>query len=256
MAANDAFKKRLKRREDMFLRRLFGILAKMAKADGKVDAWEAHAAEGAFVRFPRAAERRGFCTKVFNSAKNSRTPLTRFAAEFADTWASSKECLVVYEILWDIACAKGILHPAHKVALREVCASLRLPHKYFEIFYRRRRPAFREVASEEPSSANGPQGRTGDGSHDGGDDGDTSGRRRRPSPPPRKTLLEEAYELLGCSPSDTNDVVRRAYRNAAKAYHPDMLRAKGSSEAQVRAASETMARVNSAWELIRKKRRL
>ena len=33
-------KKRLKQREDMFLRRLFGILAKMAKADGKVDAWD------------------------------------------------------------------------------------------------------------------------------------------------------------------------------------------------------------------------
>lgn len=30
------FAKRLKRREDMFLRRLFGMLAKMAKADGMV----------------------------------------------------------------------------------------------------------------------------------------------------------------------------------------------------------------------------
>ena len=54
----DDIKKRLKQREDMFLRRLFGMLAKMAKADGKVDAWETHAAEGAFVRFPRAAARR------------------------------------------------------------------------------------------------------------------------------------------------------------------------------------------------------
>ena len=252
MAANDAFKKRLKRREDMFLRRLFGILAKMAKADGRVDAWEAHAAEGAFVRFTRAAERRGFCTKVFNSAKNSRMSLTRLAAEFADTWASSKECLAVYEILWNIACAKGILHPAHKAALREVCAALRLPNKYFEIFYRRRRTTFREAAPEEPSGANGRGGRTGDNSQD---DGETSRRRRRrPPPPPKKTPLEEAYELLGCSPLDTNDAVRRAYRNAAKMHHPDMLRSKGCSEAQVRTASETMARVNSAWELIRKER--
>jgi len=39
MADND-IKKRVHHREDMFLRRLFGILAKMAKADGKVDAWE------------------------------------------------------------------------------------------------------------------------------------------------------------------------------------------------------------------------
>ena len=41
-------KKQIKHREDMFLRRLFGMLAKMAKADRKVDAWETHAAEKAF----------------------------------------------------------------------------------------------------------------------------------------------------------------------------------------------------------------
>ena len=33
----DDIKKRRKQREDMFLRRLFGMLAKMAKADSKVD---------------------------------------------------------------------------------------------------------------------------------------------------------------------------------------------------------------------------
>ncbi len=252
MKADEAIRKRVKHREDMFLRRLFGVLAKMAKADGRVDAWEAHAAEGAFVRFTRAAERRGFCTKVFNSAKNSRMSLARLAAEFADAWASSKECLAVYEILWDIACAKGILHPAHKAALREVCAALKLPHQYFEIFYRRRRATFREATPEEPSGANSQGERAGDDSRDDG--GTSRRRRRRPPPPPKKTPLEEAYELLGCSPSDTNDVVRRAYRNAAKMHHPDMLRAKGRPEAQVRAASETMARVNSAWELIRKER--
>ena len=37
----DDIKKRVKQREDMFLRRLFGMLAKMAKADGKVDFQEA-----------------------------------------------------------------------------------------------------------------------------------------------------------------------------------------------------------------------
>ena len=39
-STNDAIKKRVKQREDMFLRRLMGMLAKMAKADGKVDAWD------------------------------------------------------------------------------------------------------------------------------------------------------------------------------------------------------------------------
>lgn len=79
---NNSIGKRIKHREDMFLRQLFGLLARMAKIDGKVDTWEAHAAEGAFARFLRAMARRKFCVAVFNSAKNGRTPLGRLAAEF------------------------------------------------------------------------------------------------------------------------------------------------------------------------------
>ena len=37
---DDDIKKRVKQLEDMFLRRLMGLLAKMAKADGKEDAWD------------------------------------------------------------------------------------------------------------------------------------------------------------------------------------------------------------------------
>ena len=255
MTANDAFKKRLKRREDMFLRRLFGILAKMAKADGKVDAWEVHAAEGAFARFPRAAARRAFCKGVFNSSKDGRSSVCRLAEEFASSWARPDDCFAVYELLWDIACAKGVLNPTHKEILRTVCAPLKLPEPYFGIFYRKRRPTFREITPEEASGANGRQGRTAGGPKNARE---SSNRRRRPSPPPprQKTPLEKAYELLKCRSSDANDVVRRAYRAAAKTYHPDMLRASSASEAQIKKATEMMAKINSAWDLIKESRGL
>ena len=90
--SDNDIKKRLKQREDMFLRRLFGMLAKMAKADGKVDAWEIHAAEGAFARFPRAAARRKFCVRVFNESKRSRISLYRQACEFSNKYASAADC--------------------------------------------------------------------------------------------------------------------------------------------------------------------
>ena len=38
--SGDDIKKRVKQLEDMFLRRLMGILEKMAKAEGKEDAWD------------------------------------------------------------------------------------------------------------------------------------------------------------------------------------------------------------------------
>ena len=40
--SGSGIKKRLKQREDMFLRRLMGMLEKMAKADGKVDALDSN----------------------------------------------------------------------------------------------------------------------------------------------------------------------------------------------------------------------
>ena len=39
MGFGDDIKKRLKWREDIFLRHLFGIVVKMPKAEGKEDAW-------------------------------------------------------------------------------------------------------------------------------------------------------------------------------------------------------------------------
>ena len=254
---NDSISKRIKHREDMFLRRLFGILARMAKIDGKVDAWEAHAAEGAFARFPRAMARRKFCVSVFNSSKNVRTPLGRLAAVFEKEWATPEDCLAVYGLLWDIACAKGVLKPSHKNALRDLCVPLGLPPKYFTLFYRRRSASFREVEEEEPRHENrAHKSRKSTRQRRRTDQGERSDQRRQPPPPPPQTPLQEAYELLGCRSSDSNDVLRRAYRAAAKRHHPDLMRAKGCSERQVREASEMMSRINAAWEAICEERKL
>lgn len=236
-------KKRLRHHEDMYLRRLFGMLAQMAKADGKVDAWEVHAAEGAFARFPRAAERRRFCVGVFNKAKSGRIDIAHMANEFAYKWASPDDCLAVYELLWDVACATGVLRAEQKKLLREICPFLRLPPAYFDIYYRRRRATFRE---QEQKQSEGERSQKRE-----------EKRRERPKPPPKpKSALQRAYELLGCKESDSNDVVKRSYRLAAKKYHPDMLRAAGASEAQVKQSTQKMAQINAAWELIRKKRGL
>ena len=74
-------------------------------------------------------------------------------------------------------------------------------------------------------------------------------------PPPRpKSSLQNAYELIGCKSTDDDATVRRAYRLAAKKCHPDILRASGASEGRVAAATEQMARINDAWDTIRKAR--
>ena len=248
MSYTDDIKKWLKRREDMFLRRLMGMLGKMAKADGKIDAWETHAAEGAFARFPRAAARRKFCVRVFNESKRARLSLYRQAWEFSHKWASPEDCLAVYELLWDVSCATGVLKPIHKDNLRGVCKYLNLPDSYFSIYFRKRSGTFREWTSGEQAQHDEFRRATqGQGSE--------RSRRRSPPPPPRpKTALQRAYDVIGCSSTDDDAAVRRAYRLAAKKCHPDVLRAAGASEGRIAVATEQMARINDAWDTICKAR--
>ena len=238
----------------MFLRRMFGILARMAKLDGRIDEDEVRAAKGAFGRFPDALARRKFCIGVFNSAKNGRKSLDELAGEF-EALATPLECLSLYELLWDIACASGVLLAVHKAALRDVCAPLGLPPEYFRVFYRRRRATFRE------GSASGDDTRRKTDSREESRRQESSRRQgrseqRKEPPPHQKTPFEAACELLGCSVTDSVEKLRCAYREAAKRYHPDILRAKGLPEEQVKEASELMAAINAAWELICHERNL
>ena len=245
-SSNDDIKKRVKQREDMFLRRLFGMLAKMAKADGKVDAWETHAAEGAFARFPRAAARRKFCVRVFNESKKSRISLYRQAWEFSNKWgASPSNCLAVYELLWDIACSTGFLKPVHKSNLSGICKYLNLPEAYFNIYFRKRSGTFREWSySNQAAEEEAQRGKR-----------KQANERKKANKPPRpKSSLQAAYELIGCKSTDDDVAVSRAYRLAAKKSHPDILRASGASEGRVAAATEQMAQINDAWDTIRKAR--
>ena len=79
---------------------------------------------------------------------------------------------------------------------------------------------------------------------------------KKPPEPPAVDTPSDPYEVLGCNPEATNDEVCRAYREKAKRLHPDTLRAQGLPDEIIAAANEQMARVNSAWNAIKRERRL
>ena len=66
--------------------------------------------------------------------------------------------------------------------------------------------------------------------------------------------LVRAYHILGIKPGASLSAAKRAYRELAKSCHPDLLRARGASEREVAEATERMARVNAAWDIIRSSR--
>ena len=66
--------------------------------------------------------------------------------------------------------------------------------------------------------------------------------------------LSEAYRTLGCTPSDSDAAVKKAWHKKTKEFHPDLIAGKGLSESFIEFADSQMKKINLAYETIMKSR--
>lgn len=62
------------------------------------------------------------------------------------------------------------------------------------------------------------------------------------------------YSILGCSPGDSNETIKRQYRKKVKEYHPDTIAAKNLPEDFIAYAGDRFREVQEAWEAIQNER--
>ena len=74
--------------------------------------------------------------------------------------------------------------------------------------------------------------------------------------PSSRSFFSKLRQELGREPgfSASDEEIRRVYREKAKKYHPDALRAQGLPEEMISRAAEQMKKVNAAWSAIRSAR--
>ena len=167
------------------------------------------------------------CILAFRNALIATHHISYYACQLVELKFSYELRMIAYEILWDIACADGVLDLEEKTLLESLEKSLLLEPGTFNHFFRQRVR----------------QSREGNG---GFDNAKNSSAQKDP--------LSDEYEELGCSSSATDEELRSAYRNLAKRLHPDILRAQGMPEALMVKANARMARINAAWDKIKKAR--
>ncbi len=192
------------------------MLAKLAKADGRVTRSEIAEVENAFRRLGFSAATREYAIRAFRRAKDDGHSIFEYAREFAAAVGSVEVRELFYEILWDLAGADGVYSAEELAILRQVPRSLRIRLEWFAYFASQR---LRSSGARPASAEVDP--------------------------------LAEAYAVLGASAADDGETLKRKYRELAKRNHPDALRSQGLPEEMVGKATERMSRINAAWARIR-----
>lgn len=208
---------------------LFQSFGKIAKSDGVVSREEADLV-GAFLRqtgLPAASRKQ--LIAAFNAGKRTDRPFSMLARAVANSF-SPEHYRQIMSAYCDLVLADGAIDEREVELLRVAEAAMEqrgFVDRWLQEFY-------------------------------GDKTQERTGRQKQPPPPPPHSESRNpdawAYELLGIRSDATNDEVKKAWRNKAKEYHPDILRGKGVEESVVKLAEVQMRRVNDAYETIRKSR--
>jgi DnaJ like chaperone protein len=197
------------------------LVAKVAKADGKVDNLEAELV-GLMLNdvssvFPEPEKTRNILKDIFSQEKNRTDNIQELAQRLGRATQSNRvqqEKFIAFLI--QLAFADGIVTEAEEDLLKLIAEALRInPQIYHKIF-----DEFEKIVYNAH-----PQEST-----------------------------QNAYEVLGVNESDDMKTIKKAYRNLVKQYHPDIIKSQTDSEAYLEEATRKTQEINQAYEMIKKSR--
>ncbi|MDD5400763.1 MAG: DnaJ domain-containing protein [Sulfurimonas sp.] len=70
-----------------------------------------------------------------------------------------------------------------------------------------------------------------------------------------KVNIDDAYKLLGVSENDDMDTIKKAYRKLIREYHPDIIKSQGKDDAYMQEATAKTQDINQAYEMIKSHRK-
>jgi DnaJ like chaperone protein len=197
------------------------LSAKVAKADGRVDALEAELISNMLDDissvFPEPQKTKDILKEIFNEEKNRTDNIEHLAHALSHATKRSKAMQQQFmQFLIQLAFADGEVSKSEEDILASIAEAMQFdPNAYHRIF----------------------------------DQFEKMMQNAKP-----QYSLEDAYKLLGVSADDDMATIKKAYRKLVRQYHPDIIKSQGKSEAYIKEATQKTQEINQAYEMIKKAR--
>lgn len=233
-----AFNPELKRRrETTFVETVFTLMGALAKADGRVSEQEIAHAEQVIARMGFTDARRQEAIDYFRKGTQANFNIDAQIAQFNAVCGQTFNLRnVLISHLVRSVMADGQIHSAEIPVLRRIGTGLGLNMAMLEALFNQARGGFG----------------FGDGASQGGySDQGQGGYANRPH---SATALNDAYSVLGVSPTDSDAQIKRKYRKLMSEHHPDKLTGQGMPEDMIELATERAQSIQAAYDLIKKSR--
>ena len=198
------------------------LVAKVAKADGKVDALEAQLIgimfEDISAVFPEPEKTKDILKCIFDEEKNRVDDTQEVARQLAQAIKRDKAKQQQFMgFLIQLAFIDGEVSQSEEDILQTIAEALEFdPNAYHAIF-----DQFEKMMANVTPKAN----------------------------------IDDAYKLLGVQESDEMSVIKKAYRKLVRVYHPDIIKSQGKSEAYMQEATAKTQEINQAYEMIKDARK-
>ena len=227
-----------------FFTATFSVMGHIAKADGRVSPAEIQHATRIMDQMAITGDMRKTAINLFEQEKSRDFPLEDALAQFYRECHRRIDLLRMFvEIQIQQAMADGMLDSHEEQLLLRICAQLRISSYEYE------RLKIMVQARERfyGYSAGGREYRQYHRQHN--EDQDHS--RSYPS----HSSLQDAYDVLGVSPTASDADIKKAYRRLMSQNHPDKLVAKGLPEEMMKLAKEKTQKITKAYEIIQEARK-
>lgn len=198
------------------------LVAKVAKADGKVDALEAELVGIMFddisAVFPQPQKTKEILKEIFNQEKERLDNVEEIAEKLGA--AIKRDRAKQHQFmgfLIQLAFIDGEVSKSEEEILSSIAQAFEFdPNAYHAIF-----DQFEKMVRNITPKAN----------------------------------INDAYKLLGVKESDDMDTVKKAYRKLIREYHPDIIKSQGKDDAYMQEATAKTQEINQAYEMIKAHRK-